>query len=310
VTAAATLRALAVIAAAAAAVAPRPVHAQDANRPVVYRVKQGDTLELIAAEFYGDRTRAVFIMDENKLTRPRPLKPGERLRVPVSREIITAPGDTLESLAISYLGSGRRSSFLADWNNRSQDDSLPAGTQLTIPFTITHTALSPESMTEVSRAYFGDGRSADMLRRYNQLDKTAIDRGESLIVPAYNVRISAAKQPPLDAEARARRDRRGEAMARAARALPAARQAWRDGDFTGVKTALTPVESELDYLDTDIAVDIAVLLGSAHAAYNENDAAVACFQHGVDRQRQRVLQRREYSPKIIALWRKAGGTVE
>ena len=37
-----------------------PAHAQDAtNDTIVHRVKQGDTLELIAAEFYGDRTKAV-----------------------------------------------------------------------------------------------------------------------------------------------------------------------------------------------------------------------------------------------------------
>lgn len=308
--AAARLGALVVGAVAVAAVtAPRVARAQDAHRQVVYRVKQGDTLELLAAEFYGDRNKVVFILDENKLTR-RPLRPGERLRIPVSREITTSPGDTFESLAIAYLGSGRRSSFLADWNNRSQDDSLPAGTQLTIPFTIAHVAASPESFGEISRMYFGDARSADLLRRYNQFEKPAIDRGEQVIVPAYSVRISPAKQPPLDADAKARAGRRGEAMARASRALPAARQAWRDGDFAGVKTALAPLEPDLDYLDTDMAVDTAVLLGAAHVAFNENDVAVACFQHAVDRQHQRALRRRDYSPKILALWQKAGGTVE
>jgi LysM repeat protein len=300
------LGALVVVALGAAAHA---AHAQDANRPVAYRVKQGDTLELLAAEFYGDRNKAVFILDENKMTR-RPLRPGERLRIPVSREITTSPGDTFESLAIAYLGSGRRSSFLADWNSHSQDDSLPAGMQLTIPFTITHLAASPESFGEISRMYFGDGKSAEMLRRYNQLDKSSIERGEQVVVPAYSVRISPARQPTLDADARARAGRRSEAMARAVRALPAARQAWRDGDFAGVKATLAPLEPDLDYLDADMAVDTAVLLGAGHAAYNENDLAVACFQHAVDRQHQRALQRREYSPKILALWQKAGGTVE
>ncbi|HEX7835843.1 MAG TPA: LysM peptidoglycan-binding domain-containing protein [Kofleriaceae bacterium] len=303
---AARLGALVVVTLGAAAAT---AHAQDANRPVVYRVKQGDTLELLAAEFYGDRNKTVFILDENKMTR-RPLRPGERLRIPVSREIATSPGDTFESLAIAYLGSGRRSSFLADWNNHSQDDNLPAGTQLTIPFTVTHVAASPESFGELSRMYFGDGRSAEMLRRYNQLEKPAIDRGEQVIVPAYNVRTSPARQPPLEPDARARAGRRSEAMTRAVRALPAARQAWRDGDFAGVKATLAPLEPDLDYLDADMALDTAVLLGAAHAAYNENDLAVACFQHAVDRQHQHALQRRNYSPKILALWKKAGGTIE
>ena len=34
---------------------------------VAYRVRQGDTLELIAAEFYGDHAHtAAFIVEENK----------------------------------------------------------------------------------------------------------------------------------------------------------------------------------------------------------------------------------------------------
>ena len=75
---------------------PRVAHAQDAtNNTRLYRVKQGDSLELIAAEFYGDRMKAVFIMVENKLTHARPLKPGERLRIPVNREITTSPGDII-----------------------------------------------------------------------------------------------------------------------------------------------------------------------------------------------------------------------
>src|SRR5262249_32246274 len=122
----------------AAFIVPGAAQAQDAIRPVTYRVKQGDTLELIAAEFYGDRSKALFIAAENKLTRPRPLRPGERLRIPVSREVTTAPGDTFESLAMTYLGSARRGGFLADWSGIAQDVSLPAGTSITIPFTITY----------------------------------------------------------------------------------------------------------------------------------------------------------------------------
>jgi LysM repeat protein len=294
---------------AIAAIAPA-ARADDVIRPVVYRVKQGDTLELIAAEFYGDRTKAVFILDENKLTHARPLRPGERLRIPVSHEITTSPSDTLLGLAKTYLGNGLRSSFLADWNGLSQDDSLPAGMPLTIPFTIVHTATTTESISDIAKAYFGDGKNADMLRRYNQLDRTSIEKGEPLIVPAYHVRLSPAKQPGIDAEARGRRDHRRDAMARAVRALPAARQAWRDGDFAGVKAALAPSEAELDYLDTDVAVDIAVLLGATFVAFNDVDHALTCFQRAVDRQHDRALRRYDYSPKILAVWEKARGPIE
>jgi LysM repeat protein len=290
---------------------PRVAHAQDAtNNARLYRVKQGDSLELIAAEFYGDRTKAVFIMVENKLTHARPLKPGERLRIPVNREITTSPGDTFESLASAYLGNARRATFLADFNGIPQDDSLPAGTPIAIPFTITHTAAATESLADIARAYFGDGKNADMLRRYNFLEKTSLEKGESLIVPVNQVRLSAAKMPTLDADAKARRDHRRESSARVAKALPAARQAWKDGDFAGVKGALAQLEPDLDYLDVNDAVEVGVLLGAAHVAYDDAELATASFKRAIDRQSQHVLRRYEYSPKILEIWQKAGGQVE
>jgi LysM repeat protein len=296
---------------AAIAAAPRALHAQDAtNNTRIYRVKQGDSLELLAAEFYGDRTKAVFIMVENKLTHARPLKPGERLRIPVNREATTSPGDTFESLAAAYLGSARRGRFLADFNGISPDDSLPAGTPIMIPFTIVHTAASTEAISDIAKAYFGDGKNAELLRRYNFLDKASIDKNEALIVPVYHVRLSAAKLPALDAESKARRDHRREAAARVARALPAARQAWKDGDFAGVKGALAQLEPDLDYLDTGEAVEVGVLLGAAHVAYDDTELAMASFKRVVDRQAQHALRRYEVSPKILAIWQKAGGQVE
>lgn len=287
-----------------------PAHAQDVTNDVVYRVRQGDSLELIAAEFYGDRTKAVFIMSENKLTHARPLRPGERLRIPVSREVASAPGDTFESLAGAYLGSTRRGTFLAEFNAMSADSGLPAGTIVTIPVTIVHIAPTSESISDIARAYFGDGKKTELLRRYNFLDKNTIDRGESLVVPAYHVRLTAAKTPALDAESRARREHRRDASARAAKALPAARQAWRAGEFAAVKAQLAPLEPDLDYLDTAEAVEVGVLLGGVHVAFDDGEPALASFKRVLDRQPGYQLRRYQCSPKVLEVWQKAGGSVE
>ena len=287
-----------------------PARAQDVANDVVYRVRQGDSLELIAAEFYGDRTKAVFIMTENKLTHARPLRPGERLRIPVSREVASSPGDTFESLAGAYLGSTRRGTFLAEFNGMSADDGLPAGTVVTVPVTVVHSAPSSESIADIAKAYFGDGKKTELLRRYNFLDKNSIDRGESVIVPAYHVRLTAARTPALDAESRARREHRKDAVARVARALPAARQAWRDGDFAAVKAQLAPLEADLDYLDTRDAVEVGVLLGGAHVAFDDVEPALASFKRVLDRQSGHLLRRYQCSPRILEIWQKAGGSVE
>ncbi|HEY0191198.1 MAG TPA: LysM peptidoglycan-binding domain-containing protein [Kofleriaceae bacterium] len=301
---------LVVIAAVLAAAHPARAQEAPATTAVAYRVRQGDSLELIAAEFYGDRNKAVYVMAENKLSRPRPLKPGERLRVPVSHDIVTAPDDTFESLAQTHLGNARRGTFLADFNGMSSDDSLAAGTLITIPLTIVHTAAAIESMGEISRLYYGDAKNGELLRRYNQLDKGTIERGDSLMVPVYQVRVAAIRQPPLDAEAKARRERHKDAMARAARALPAARQAWKDGDFAQVAAQLGPLDGELDYLDAADAADAGILIGATDLASDRAEHAAATFKRVIDRQPRRVLKRYQYSPKIIAVWQKAGGPVE
>ena len=301
--------ALATAAALALAALAAPAAAKEAKGDTLaYRVRQGDTLALIAAEFYGDRSKAIFIMVENKLTHARPLKPGERLRIPVSRDITTAPSDTFESLAGVYLGDPRRGTFLADFNGMSADDGLAAGTQLQVPFAISHTAEATETLAQISLAFFGDAKQAEMLRLYNFLDRAALEKGESIVVPIFNVRLQASKMPAIDAEAKQRRAARREVSARAATALPAAWQAWRVGDYAEIERLLAKVE--IAYLDLGPAVEVGILRGCAHIAENKAELALEDFKEVLDRKPSHTLRRFDHSPKILEIWEKADGRVE
>lgn len=287
----------------------------DTADTVGYRLRGGDTLDVIAAEFYGDKSQANFLVTENHLADPkthrvRSVSQGDRIKVPVTREIATAKGDTFESLAQTYLGDARRAPFLADFNQLSIEDSLPAGTVITLPLHVTHTATGGESLAMIASYYFGDPKQADMLKRYNNLDRTSIDKGESIIVPNPRVHVRPGKEPPLDAESRDRRDRQRKAIADAAETLPRARSAWLLGDFTGVKAALEHLADETDYLDIKTATEIGVLLGKAHVAFDEKDAAVAAFARVIDRRPRTLLSPYADSPKVLEAWRKAGGHVE
>ena len=282
-------------------------HAQPdpTSNTMPYRVKQGDHLELLAAEFYGDRTKAVFIMVENRILHPRPLRPGERLRIPVSRMITTAPGDTFETLAGTYLGDARRGTFLAEFNGLTPEDTIPGGTELLIPFTVTHTAQATESLGQIAAAYFGDSKNGDMLRRYNFLDKDSLAKGEQLKIPVYNVRLQASKMPAVDADSKSRRERQHSAALRAARALPAARIAWREGDYAGVKAALAEVELDIDFLDSTAAAEVGVLVGATHIAFGDTKPALEAFKRVLERKPTYQLSPYYYSPKILAVWNEA-----
>ena len=204
------------------ALAPTLARADGEVDTTSYKVRKGDTLGLIAAEFYGDRGKAIFVVAENKIKKR--VKPGDRLRVPVVREITTAPGDTFESLAATLLGDARRGWFLAEANAMQPEDSLAAGTQLIVPFTVVHTAGASESIANITSAYFGNDKNADEIRRFNGLDKKEIEKGETLIIPSFNLRLQASRMPGLDAESKKRRDRKRTTIERTAQAVPAAQR--------------------------------------------------------------------------------------
>lgn len=287
--------------------AAAPARAQE-NSTMPYKVKKDDTLPILAAEFYGDHNKQIFIMIENGMVHPRPLKAGERLRIPISREVFTAPGDTFATLAATHLGSDKRARYLADYNGMAVDDTLAAGTQLLVPFTVTYVASSTETLASISLALFGEASFADKIQQYNGFEKTTLEKGEKALVPVFNVRLRADKMPPIDNESKARRDRKREAAARAANAIPAARTAWRSGDYAAVKSALA--EIDMDYLETSAAIDVGLLLGSVHVAYDDVDLATATFKRVLDRKRTLKLHAFDVSPKILAVWKKAGGQTE
>ncbi|MDB4954745.1 MAG: Peptidoglycan-binding lysin domain protein [Myxococcales bacterium] len=303
------MRALVIVALVALAMAR--AHAEEApSDTMTIRVHEKDTLELLAAEYYGDRDLAIFIMVANKMQHARPLKPGERLRIPVTRTVTTQKGDSFETLAGTYLGDPRRAPFLADFNSMSAEDTLATGTALTIPFAVQHTAAATESLSSIAASYFRESKQADMLKRYNFLDKTQLEKGESVAVPIFNVRVRSGKLPPIDAESKARRDQQRRASAELALALPRARTAWLQGDFQSVKEALERFGDELDFLDTSSAVEVGMLLARAHLADDDTAYAVEKFSQVLNRKPRYVVSTYWESPKVVAAWKKAGGHTE
>jgi LysM repeat protein len=282
--------------------------AEASNNTTIYRVRQGDTLQLIAAEFYGDRNKAIFIMVENKIVHTKPLKPGERLRIPISKDVTTDLDDTWDSLATTHLGDKRRAPFLAEFNNMSSQESIPVGTVLHVPFAVTHTAAATETLASISLAYFGEAKHTDLLRRYNFLEKSSLERGESISIPVFHVRLQAAKQPPADADAKKRQARNRAVAEIAAGALPKAWQAWRAGDYDDIENLLSPIE--LAYASDKHAADVHLLLGLVHATEGKTDLAVENFNKSLRHKPDRVLRKFEYSPKILQVWKKAGGKSE
>lgn len=295
--------ALALVAALAASASAQ------SNATLPYKVKQKDTVDLIAAEYYGDRSDAVFIIAENKLKDGR-VRQYDRIRIPATREITTEKGDTFESLAKTYLGDASRAEFLADYNHIPVADTPATGTVLTIPFHIQHTADGNESLASVSVKYFGDSKRAEQIARYNNLARTTLEKGDTVLVPVLDVRVRASKLPAVDGEAKTRRDQHAKTMASATAALPQARAAWLGGDFAHVRDLLGPYAEYFDYLDLPIAVEIGLLLGKSYVAFGQDKEAIAAFTQVLDRKPSHRLSAYAESPKVIDAWKQAGGQLQ
>lgn len=273
----------------------------------VYRAKQKDTLDLIAAEFYGDRSYGVFIAAENKLKKG--VQPFMRLRIPVTKDITTAKGDTFATLAAQYLGDEKRASFLAEYNSLPVDESLATGTALTIPFHLSYTSDDGDSLGQLAVRFYGDAKQADLIKRYNFLEKSSVDKGETVEILVNNVRVRPQKLPALDTESKDRRRQLAKITEMAATALPAARAAYAQGDFAHVRDVLAPFADELEYLNANTAVALGMLLGKAHIAFDAIDDAVKVFKQIHERKGAYKVHAYDESPKVIDAWKQAGGDV-
>jgi LysM repeat protein len=274
---------------------------------LIHRVTAGDTIELLAAEYYGDRHHGVFIMVTNKLQHARPLRPGERLKIPTNREVSAAVGDTFESLAEQYLGDKRRARFLAGFNQLPADASLAVGQDIQIPFHVVHRAAGKESLSAIAAAYFGSPKKTKLVQEYNFTDKKMLQAGETVVIPIHHVQVRRSRLPPPDAESQARLTKRREMQTQALNLLPRAHTDWRAGDYAAVKRALTTLET--DYLDAEMAMEVGVLLGSTYVAFGDKDSALAAFRKVLERSPAHTLDTYEYSPKIREVWKQAGGKV-
>lgn len=297
----------------AAAAAPAPAQQAGDAGFVYYRVKRGDTLEMVAAEHYGDRRLASLVAAENGIDpvrQPfaRPLRLGLRLRIPVNRQVITDVGDSLASLATAHLGDERRAPFLAGFNEDRPVDlpagvPLAAGQVLDIPIHVHHRVQVRDSLQSLAAVYFGTARKADLIREYNFLEAGPLQPGAVLVIPVHRVSVPPARMATPDAAARARAERHREMQANARSALATARMAWRAGDYEEVRDTLLALD--LDYLVTAEAVATGVLLGSAWVALNEPDQALAAFRAALARAPEHVLDPYETSPKIRDVWERA-----
>jgi hypothetical protein len=220
---------------------------------------------------------------------------------------VTDKGDTFPGLAQEYLGDERRGAWLADFNEHDAADIPAIGTIIKLPAQITHIAAADETLAKVSNAYYGDGKHAELLRRYNNLEKPSIDKGDAIVVPLIQIELRKLTASNGDAAAKERSEAHAKLQGDAVMALPFARTAWLQGDFATVQKRLGPFADKLDFLDTPTAVEIGLLLGRTQVAFDNPDQAIKTFTGVLARKKAQVLSPYAESPKVIDAWKRANG---
>src|SRR5262249_54786432 len=152
-------------------------------RVVIYTAKSGDTPESIAADYYGNRSLALFLLESNGLERGKAVKPGVKVRIPTAFRYRVKRGDTLAGLALKFLDDKRRASFLAAFSGMRPSDRLREGQELMVPFQHLHRASAPESLQSVARTFYGDASKAKLLADYNFRSAPMLAKGDPIVVP-------------------------------------------------------------------------------------------------------------------------------
>lgn len=278
-------------------------------RIINYTARNGDTPDSIAADYYGNRGLSIFIRETNGIGAASRILPGRRLRIPSAENYRVRRGETLEALALRFLGDRRRAPFLATFSNLKNGEKLREGQILVIPFLHVHRAAAPESLASLARAFYGDVGKAKLLAEFNGHRPPLLAQGEQLLIPVAHVRVRAVRleeqrDNQIDASKNASRvqtaqKREDELAERVAVEIGKAETSYRNGDYAEVPAQLDRLLSAEEPSERQL-VQIFQLKAFAYVALGLDPLARNAFREVLERDPGLLLSEQTTSPKIRA----------
>jgi tetratricopeptide (TPR) repeat protein len=278
-------------------------------RALVHIAKKGETLEELAVRYYGRRDLSLVIRAANGFVHPDDgrVTQGERIEVPEVTYYRSAEGDTWESLAERYLASKRRASFLAELNGSEEDRPLSQGKIVEIPYHLRHIFALGETLKSVARLYYGRERGQSWLRRYNLTRRRRFPRGSVVIVPLYDLELTAEEQARRAVERGAssepsKDDAKAQRQALDGLAhLKYALEAGKYVELIGIAQRLlgsTPLTAPQE-------IGVHTYLAHGYVALGERTLAVSAFMRALELQPGMELSPITTSPKVLAAFEEA-----
>ena len=156
-----------------------------------YTVQKEDTIRNIAEKIFGDSEEYTKIMHLNGLSDTN-IFAGQILRIPenLNSNIIlyrVKSGDTLWSIAKSFLGYGPRYNEIMSLNGMTTDMIYPGQIlKISIDKSVSpkiYTVKSGDTLWKIARENLGDGRRYADIITLNNLNNTDIKVGQRLSLP-------------------------------------------------------------------------------------------------------------------------------
>lgn len=161
-----------------------------------HALRPGETLADVAKAFYGDRDKAILLLQYNRIPDPKKILPGTKIAIPEIIQYTVKRGDTLATIAHRFLGDQRRYQVLASINHLDSPQSLTIGSTIKIPFDILHIVKRGESLTTIANLYYGDPDKFNLIASYNFItDPRTIKPESEILIPIFNLRIGPKATP-------------------------------------------------------------------------------------------------------------------
>jgi len=166
-----------------------------------HALRPGETLVEVANAYYGDREKAIILLQYNGIPDPKKILPGTKIAIPQVIRYAVKEGDTLAKIANRFLGDRRRYQVLASINGLDSPQALTIGSTVKLPFDIPYTVKKGESLATIAERYYGDQNQFHLIASYNFItDPRGIKPGTEILIPIVDLEITAKLIPPGESQ--------------------------------------------------------------------------------------------------------------
>lgn len=275
---------------------------------IVHVVRPGETLASIAQHYYGQARRESVLVSENGLNSQggSPIVVGLRLDIPAVAFHRVQEGETWSVLAKLYYGEASRAYAIIEANAGAPGDHPDPGAELLIPYPVRHVVGQTDTLRSIAKLYYDDEDATASIRRFNTIKRNRILRGQILLVPINDLKLTDKGKAAAQAQQHAALnggDIRDKQAAIAAE-LPVLREHVRRGRFADAVAMANRLLGQGDLTGNQM-VTIHRELGTAYVALGSDSMAVASFLQALAQQPDLELDTARTSPKVLTQFQNA-----